>query len=100
MTAGVLAAFEPIYVGMGLGGWSPGDVDGMEVWQVARFLGDEDFDPVFRGTRDGLRLPSDAQPGDGKKLGKLGKKLGRFNPRKAKPQLTDPGRVLRGTDAH
>ncbi len=49
----VLAEFDPIYVGMGRHGWSPAEVDAMEVWQVARFLGEgeDDPDPVMRGAR-------------------------------------------------
>lgn len=60
MVDGALAEFEPIYRVMGAHGWAPSEVDAMEPWQVASFLGvGGDIEPVLRGTRDGLRLPSD-----------------------------------------
>jgi hypothetical protein len=98
MTDGVLASFEPIYANMGLLGWSAPDVDAMEVWQVARFLGDDDFDPVPRGTRDGLRISSDHTDSPGKGRKAKGQ-YGRFDPRRLIPRASDPGKVLTGDDA-
>lgn len=43
---------------MGSLGWAPDEVDRMELWQVARFLGVGGGDPVIRGSR-GLSLRSD-----------------------------------------
>jgi hypothetical protein len=94
MTDGVLAAFEPILVRMGEHGWSRQETMAMEVHEVARWLGDEDFDPVIRGQRGPLRVGrdlDDAPKGRGK-----GSRFGRFNPRRAK---RDPGRIFYGSDA-
>lgn len=92
----VLAAFEPIYAQMGALGWSTAEVDGMESWQVARFLGDTDdgFDPVIRGSR-GLVLPSDGDGGSssGERLGS-----GSLRSRIAN-KGRELGRVLSGEDA-
>ncbi len=102
MTEGVLASFEPVYVNMGLLGWSVAETDGMEVWQVARFLGSkrEQFDAVPRGVRDGLRLSTD---GGGRRPGKAqrGEKgsYGRFDPRRVIPRQRDPGVILTGDAA-
>lgn len=102
MTEGVLASFEGVYASMGSLGWSPSEVDAMEVWLIARFLGDEDeaFDPVIRGNR-GLSLPSDDTGSDrpGRKRGKGRNTFGRFDPRRIVPRTRDPGRVLRGEAA-
>lgn len=91
MTDGVLAAFEPVYARLGSLGWSPDEVDRWEVWTVARFMGDESFDPVIRGSR-GMRLPKD-DPGVSRSGG------GRMNPAGMKPRLTDPGITFTGADA-
>lgn len=89
MAPGVLAEFEPIYRVMGAHGWAPGEVDAMEPWQVASFLGvgGEGIDPVLRGTRDGLRLPSE-RADDGAAV-----------PGPRARQVRETGRLLTGSDA-
>lgn len=91
MTTGVLAEFEPIYVVLGENGWSTVEVDEMQLWQVARFMGDSEIDPVIRGTRDGLRVSRDST-GSGE-----GGPRRRRAPRPKKRKET--GRSFRGKDA-
>ncbi len=79
---------------MGALGWSTSEVDVMEPWQVARFLGDDGFDPVIRGSR-GLVIPSDSDD-DEKGPKKLGK--GSLRSRMAN-KGRELGRVLSGDDA-
>lgn len=47
----MFAEFDAIYRQMGELGWSPGEVDVMELWQVARFLGVGGTPPTIRGAR-------------------------------------------------
>ena len=89
MTSGVLASFEPVYAGMGQLGWSPTEVDSMDVWLVARFLGNDDHDPVIRGSR-GLRAPSDSEG-----TGRHGRgQMGRMDPARVRPRFDDKGRMV------
>lgn len=53
-----LAQFAWVYEGMGALGWPHSEVDEMEVWEVARFLGVGGTGPVAAGSR-GIVLPSD-----------------------------------------
>lgn len=99
MAEGLDATWERVYCQMGLIGWAPSEVDGMEPWLIARFLGDDDFDPVIRGVRDGLRLPSDPTGGGTDRKRKGGQSFGRFDPRKLIRRDRDPGTVLRGDAA-
>jgi hypothetical protein len=94
MTEGVLAAYEPVYARLGANGWGPQEVDGWEVWLVARFMGDEDFPPVIRGNR-GLVLPSDNQGHGPRTRGTHG----RFDPSRARPRSSDPGKIFTGDAA-
>lgn len=96
MTEGVLASFEPVYAALGALGWSPLEADGMDVWQVARFMGNDDFDPVIRGSR-GLSLPSEHKAGSG--ITRSPNRHGRFDPSKITPRSSDPGRIFTGEDA-
>jgi hypothetical protein len=99
MNDGVLASFEPLYATLGLHGWSPTEVDAMEVWQVARFLGDDDFDPVVRGSRSGLSLPSDNRGGGVTRQPKGANRHGRMDPSGVTPRTSDPGIILTGDAA-
>lgn len=64
----MLEEVEWVYVGMGELGWSPPDVDAMELWQVGRFLGLENTGkPVIRGAqlrqvKDGPQAPAVPDP--------------------------------------
>lgn len=99
MTEGVLASCEGVYAQMGGLGWSVGETDGMEVWQIVRFLGDASFDPVIRGSR-GLRAPSDNDGQSSSRHPRRGANThGRFDPARATPRTSDPGLIFTGDDA-
>ena len=57
-----------MYRSLGALGWEPSEVDAMDVWVAASFLGlappddDRTFDPVIRGDRS-LVLPKDKDDG-------------------------------------
>jgi len=59
-----MAETEWIFRVLGAHGWSTVEVDEMELWQVARFigLGDDGPDPVIRGARS-LMLKTDERGG-------------------------------------
>jgi hypothetical protein len=89
-------------------GYTDAELDAMPLWLVAVRLGfAEGSDGYPKGRRD-VMTPADRErqeeymaersTGGGKK-GKIGKAFGRFNAKKAKPQYSDPGRVIRGDDA-
>lgn len=97
MTVGVLAEFEPVYVGMGGLGWSQSEVDAMDISMVARFLGGGGTDPVIRGSR-GLVLPGEGGGGEGD--GGADEKRGRRRPRRLRGRAKrETGRVFRGEAA-
>jgi hypothetical protein len=55
-----LAHFDDLYRALGRFGWSPGEVDAMEVWTAASFVGVPDRDPILRGSRS-IHLSSDGE---------------------------------------
>lgn len=98
MIGGTYAAFEDIYVRLGTHGWGQHEVDLWETPTVARFLGDDNFDPVIRGQRGPILLDRD-RPDDSAPRPVRKRRVGRANPDRMPRRDTDPGRVMYGDAA-